>query len=198
MHWMDRLPDVPNFPIRSTAPISARFLSAGIRDWHAALEHISQLPYGRTRKRTDPLLVLGEGRGTCSSKHALLALLAHEQQQPVDLMLGIYRMTEHNTPGVGPVLAAHGIDFIPEAHCYLVQRGQRIDVTRSIQAREPSFASLLHEEKITPEQVAEYKPKFHRRFLEQWLEDGNARTDTNLEQLWAIREQCIEALENNT
>jgi hypothetical protein len=42
-----------------------------------------------------------EGRGTCSTKHALLAELATEQRLPVALVLGIYLMNERNTPSGG-------------------------------------------------------------------------------------------------
>jgi hypothetical protein len=40
-------------------------------------------------------------------------------------------MHEHNTPGVGEVLARYGLLSLPEAHCYLMYNGMRIDVTRS-------------------------------------------------------------------
>ena len=47
----------------------------------------------------------------------------------VKLMLGLYAMTEGNTPGVGAVLGAAGIAAIPEAHCYLMCRERRFDYT---------------------------------------------------------------------
>jgi len=53
-----------------------------------------------------------EGRGTCTTKHALLAELATEQRLPVALVLGIYLMNERNTPSVGSVLARHGLTEI--------------------------------------------------------------------------------------
>ncbi len=188
-------PKVLGFRIAPARGVSERFLAAGIEDWHSALAHVGRLPYGRNRDRAEPLLVLEEGRGTCSSKHALLALLAAEQKQPVDLMLGIYEMTERNTPGVGVVLSAHGMRSVPEAHCYLLQQGKRIDVTRMIDAREDPFESLLYEERITPEQVAEYKPAFHRKFLEDRLRTDDSWTHKSVDEVWEVREQCIRALE---
>ena len=190
--------EVRNFRIAPTPEISKRFRAAGIEDWHAALGHVGRLPYGRNRERGNPALVLEEGQGTCSSKHALLALLAGEQGQAVDLMLGIYEMSERNTPGVGPVLSAHGMCSLPEAHCYLLQGGRRIDVTRTIEAAEDPFECLLYEEKIVPSDVAEYKPRFHRRFLEEWLERSQAAGDhKHVDEVWEIREQCIRAIEQH-
>jgi hypothetical protein len=58
---------------------------------------VRSLPYGRNSDHSDWRLVLGEGRGTCSTKHALLADLARENRRHVALMLGIYEMDEDNT-----------------------------------------------------------------------------------------------------
>jgi hypothetical protein len=88
------------------------------------------------------MAVLTEGRSTCSTKHALLAELATEQHLPVALMLGIYLMSERNTPGVGSVLTRHGLAEIPEAHCYLMHDGVRIDVTRETTAPSEPIATV--------------------------------------------------------
>ncbi len=78
----------------------------------------------------DPLIVLTEQRGTCSTKHALLRRLAIEQNLDVALVLGIYEMAEQNTPGVGDILRKYELVLLPEAHCYLRMARRRIDVTR--------------------------------------------------------------------
>src|SRR5215813_13450772 len=99
--------------------VSAEFLIRVVADFQAAGRYLYQLPYGRNTNRADYRLVLVENRGTCSTKHALLAELAREQGLPVVLTLGIYEMHERNTPGVGVVLDRYGLLYIPEAHCYL-------------------------------------------------------------------------------
>jgi hypothetical protein len=100
---------------------------------------------------------LREGKGTCSTKHALLAVLAHEQDLPVVLTLGIYVMHERNTPGVGAVLTRYGLASLPEAHCYLTYAGRRIDITRSgVESTEP-MTQVLYEAPIRPEQIGDYK-----------------------------------------
>jgi hypothetical protein len=66
------------------------------------------LPYGRNSDRSDWRLVLGEGRGTCSAKHALLADLARENRRHVALVLGIYEMDEDDTQEIGTVLDRNG------------------------------------------------------------------------------------------
>lgn len=181
----ERLPD---FPLRSPGPATAVCLDHGLRDYRSAAARVARLPYGRGRDRDD-LAILAEGRGTCSTKHALLARLAHEHAVAVELVLGIYRMDGSNTPGVGEVLAAYGLAAIPEAHCVLRWRGEVIDLTRP-EIREPP--PFLHTQVITPADIVARKPQIHRDFLATWLPDH--LPGWTLERLWQAREACIAAL----
>jgi hypothetical protein len=140
------------------------------------------------------MAVLTENRGTCSTKHALLAELASEQRLPLALMLGIYLMNERNTPGVGCVLAHHGLAEIPEAHCYLMHNALRIDITRDITVSTEPIAALLHEEQITPAQIGLHKVKVHQEFLRNWLKSIEFGRSWTFDELWRIREECIAAL----
>jgi hypothetical protein len=175
--------------------ISDAFVQFGSLDYRAAARFVSRLPYGRNTIIHRPLAVLQEGRGTCSTKHALLRRLAIEQSLNVVLVLGIYEMHERNTPGVGSVLERHGLETLPEAHCYLRFRESRVDVTRPIDADPPErITRFLHEEDITPEQIGDHKTAVHRQFLRRWMtESGNARR-RDLDEVWRIREECIAAL----
>jgi hypothetical protein len=123
----------------------------------------------------DPLIVMRENRGTCSTKHALRRRLAKEQELDVLLVLGIYEMNGKNTPGTGPILEQFGLTYLPEAHCYLRFRGKRIDVTRDVSCApvEP-ISHFLHEEIIDAEQIGEYKATLHRQFLWEWMSNGFA------------------------
>ena len=180
-------------PLSANGPFTTRFRAAGVRDFAGAARHLLTLPYGRITDREKFWLVLEEGRGTCTTKHALLAELAREQAIDVQLMVSIYEMHERNTPGVGPVLSAHGLTCIPEAHCYLRHQGRRIDITGVPPGADP-IEHFLHEEPITVDQIGAYKIELHRRFLGDWI----ARTETvrgrSLDEVWRIREACIAAL----
>ncbi|MGH7933161.1 MAG: hypothetical protein ACREQN_08315, partial [Candidatus Binataceae bacterium] len=152
MRSWDFMPDARLGP---HGAISAAFLDRDATDYRAAARIVCGLPYGRNTNRDDSLAVLCEGRGTCGTKHALLARLALEQGLAIDLMLGIYAMDGRNTPGVENVLRRYGLDSIPEAHCYLMYRTERVDVTRAAVAAE-SIAEFLFEQAITPHQIGEY------------------------------------------
>jgi hypothetical protein len=110
----------------------------------------------------------------------------------VSLTVGIYDMSEVNTPGVGPVLAAHGLDSIPEAHCYLRYQRCRVDVTRTGVSPQAGIARFHAEWPIEPAQIGDHKVALHRRFLADWLRER--RPAVSLEELWRIREACILAL----
>ena len=90
--------------LSNDGPITRLFRKAGVDDFAGAARYLLNLPYGRITERSRLWLVLTEGRGTCTTKHTLLAELAREQSIDVKLILGIYEMNERNTPGVGHVL----------------------------------------------------------------------------------------------
>jgi hypothetical protein len=183
---LDRLPD---FELRAGRPLGRRFAALGLEDYREAARHVRGLPYGRNSNRSDWLLVLEEGRGTCSTKHALLAELARENDWPISLVLGIYEMDGANTPGVGPVLHEHGLPCVPEAHCYLTHAGERVDLTRQLEGTE-QIERFLHEEEISPRQIGGYKIRVHRDFVRKWAES----LGLDPESVWRARESCIAAL----
>ena len=179
---------LPDFALNASRPLGGRFAALGIRDYRGAARYVRSLPYGRNSDRSDWLLVLNEGRGTCSTKHALLAELAREHGRRVALVLGVYEMDEVNTPGVGAVLKPDGLGRVPEAHCYLAHEGARVDLTR--QGGEGQIQRFLHEEEIEPYQIGEYKVAAHKGFVRRWA----AERGLDPGRVWRVREECIAAL----
>jgi len=179
--------------LSNDGPVTRLFRKAGVEDFAGAARYLLNVPYGRITERSRFWLVLTEGRGTCTTKHALLAELAREQSIDVQLILGIYEMNARNTPGVGHVLRKYGMESIPEAHCYLRSNGARIDVTGVAAGVEP-IGRFLHEEPITVEQIGEYKNRVHREFLEAWAAGKEDMERFSTDDVWRIREECIAAL----
>lgn len=134
------------------------------------------------------MLVLEEKRGACSTKHALLKVLADEIDLSLDLVIGIYPMNEQNTKGVGPVLTKYNLPYIPEAHCYLVYQGHRFDFTRHDNHSAEPISEFLYEKVIQPKDIGEKKIKIHKDFLKQHFHNRS------LNEIWQAREECIEAL----
>ncbi|MBO6606683.1 MAG: hypothetical protein JJ905_09560 [Psychroserpens sp.] len=151
---------------------------------------IQNLPYGRNTNRTNFELVITERRGTCSSKHALLKRVADLNRIPnIELVIGIYKMTELNTPKIGSELSKNALEYIPEAHCYLIIEGKRTDLTSGRANIERIASDIIIEIRIEPDQVSEYKVDYHKAFIRNWLIESNSKL--NFDQIWSIREQCI-------
>ncbi len=162
--------------------------------WSETMKYIRDLPYGRNSKRDDFGLVIKEQKGTCSSKHALLKLLADENLIPnVDLVLCIYKMNAMNTPGISEVLVNNNLEYIPEAHCILRIEDEKVDVTTSSSNYGQIQELILLEEIIKPYQTITYKVEFHKNYIKEWLQSEYA-PKKSFEEIWNIRESCISVL----
>jgi len=182
-----------DYQLNSKDKLTKLATSNGIKTWNELTEFVKNLPYGRNKNRTDLGLVLFEKKGTCSSKHALLKSLADLNSVPnIHLVIGIYRMTELNTPKIGTVLSKNSMEFIPEAHCYLKINGKRTDLTTRKSDFKKIEKDLIQEKEIEPKHVAEFKVDYHKKFIENWLKETNSACE--FEQVWQLREACIKNL----
>lgn len=96
-------------------------------------------------------------------------------------------MSESNTPGVGVVLEKYSLKEIPEAHTYLKINGELTDITGLDASVESFTETLQREEEILPDQIGEYKVKFHQDFISNWAKTFMFSAD----KIWKIREECI-------
>jgi hypothetical protein len=181
-----------DFKLNSNDSLTQLLCSNGMVTWNETLIFTKNLPYGRNENRDDLSLVLKENKGTCSSKHAFLKEIANLNDIPnVELIVGLYKMNEANTK-IGNVLSENNIEYIPEAHCYLKINGERLDLTSKEADFEKIKTDLIQEIVIEPYQVGEFKVNYHKEFLEKWLNESTL--NHTFEELWSIREKCIENL----
>ncbi|MEO1411596.1 MAG: VOC family protein [Bacteroidota bacterium] len=180
-------------PLRSRDAVTQLVVDKGVDSWDQFLKHVRAIPYGRNSSRTDFGLVVSEDKGTCSSKHALIKQVADRNQiGGVELIMGMYKMSEANTPGIGRVLSNNGLAYIPEAHCYLRVHGKRLDLTNPHSDLQKILPDLLEEQLIEPEQVGTFKVEFHQAYVTRWIaEEG---LDRSFAEVWKVREDCIAAL----
>jgi len=188
-------PTTLDFPITGTGALSSAVRALEYKRFAEVAEAVRALPYGRVRNTEDLLAVLDERKGTCSLKHCFLAALAYEcGYTDVKLTLGLYEMSEKNTPGVGTVLNAAGIDAIPEAHCYLTYQGRRFDFTGLAPGNASPFDSLIEERTVSPINLTSVKAAFHRDAISQWAKSRHV----DPERAWELREECMRLLANPT
>lgn len=183
-----------DFKLTSNEPFSTAFWERGIHTFSEACTFIHQLPYGRNANRSDFLLVMSEEKGTCSSKHALLASLALENGvEHVELIVGIYLMSPETNPSLEAFFSDKSYSAIPEAHCYLNYKGERLDFTALNFDKEKIAPKIVREQRIDPNQVGDWKIMIHKHYLQGWLK-RNPAVQLSLDELWKDREEAIDLL----
>jgi hypothetical protein len=179
------------FPIDADTALCEIVRAKGFFRFEQLAEHVRSLPYSRVSCGTDLTAVLFEAHGTCSSKHRLLAAIAHDcGRHDIRLTVGIYLMSGANTPGVATALQSARLAEIPEAHCYLSVGAERADFTGLPFGTESPFATLVAEKDVAPADLPEVKASWHRAYVDSW---AKAR-GLDAQVIWAMRESCIAAL----
>ncbi len=183
-----------NFAINPVGSISKKFLAINRHTFGEAASFVRQLVYARNSNKADLLSVFADNCGTCSTKHALLKLLCEEHNfMGIKLILGLFRMNVSNTPKITKTLKASGLDYIPEAHNYLRFENQILDYTTNTSTAADFENELMEEIEILPYQITDFKVDYHKQFLANWLKK-NSNINLTLDELWYIREQCIQDL----
>lgn len=186
-----------NFKIESKEIISTAFRNKNIFYFEDACEYVTHLDYKRNLNKDSITCIFEDQGGTCSTKHATLRKLALENNHPnVKLILGIFKMDANYSSLIKDTLLRHNLECIPEAHNYLKIDGKYVDFTKP-GARDEHFRNkILIEKEIEYNQINQDKITFHKNFLNNWIQ--TQKTPFTLEELWAIREQCIADLQNNS
>ncbi|TCK85677.1 hypothetical protein [Albibacterium bauzanense] len=185
---------LPNFDIKPNGEISREFLSRNMFTFYQAIEFIRNLSYGRNLNKEDLITVFTDNKGTCSTKHAVLKQLAHENHfNDIKLMLGVFKMNAKNTPKVAQTLTENNLKYIPEAHNYLKYKSEFFDFTKPNVSSSDFLNDLFFETEIQPNEITRDKVQIHRSFLVNWLNE-NSDIGYSLDEIWRIREQCIQNL----
>lgn len=85
------------------------------------------------------------------------------------------------------------METIPEAHCYLKYKDQRIDLTNEHFNPLAAVGDLIEEIEITPEQITDFKVQYHQNHIKNWLQ-AQLHIQLSFTELWQVREQCIQDL----
>jgi hypothetical protein len=148
---MDKYSVFPDQPISPAGMVSNRFLSLGIDTFHQACRQVHELPYGYNADRDDFMSLFKENRGTCTTKHAVIATLAVELKLPIVKNIGIYAMTEAIVTGTDPILDKYGLPYVPMIHCFLTDGDHRVDLTEgNANGKNRPIDEFLHAETVIP------------------------------------------------
>lgn len=188
--------NLPDFKIQSLGEISDAFLKENIFTFHNATHFVANLDYGRNVNKDDLKTIFVDNCGTCSTKHAVLKKLADENGfSEIKLILGIFEMNSKNTSEISQTLQKNNLEFIPEAHNYLKFENKIFDFTKSNSQASDLENDLIVEIEMLPNQISNYKVEIHKKHLQVWL-NKNPEIKFDLNEIWNIREQCIQDLAN--
>lgn len=165
-----------------------------ISEFKDSCTFVKQLPYGRNYNKTELKLIFSEKKGTCSTKHAILTILAEENNKvEIELIAGIFLMDEHIYPVLSAFFKDKSYSSIHELHCYLRYKGQRFDFTSRIDRMPLISSKIVREQRIEPHQIGDWKKAIHMDYLQKWLQ-RKPELKISLEELWEQREECIRLL----
>lgn len=188
---------IPNFSIVPGSPVSDIFIEHEVKTFYEAIRKVQNLPYGRVENPLEFGSIITNGRGTCSTKHATLKMLTDEHAiYGLQLELAIYAMSEENTPGVGATLDKYNLPYMLEAHTFLCYDDEIYDYTFAQSKNLTWTDSILMQTTIDTDQIGEYKKSYHKSVLADWIKRDHL--PYTLDELYTIREECIEALSNAT
>lgn len=184
-----------NFLLTAKAPVTALLRDKGCVQFADACNYVAQLNYKRNVNKENLVCIIDEQCGTCSTKHALLKTIAEEHERTdIQLIIGVFLMTAHNTPKIAPVLQQFGLKGLPEAHCYLMHENIIYDYTfamSTLQFQDDLLQTIV----LKSASDISRKNFLHQAFISDWIKQNNI--PFTYEKIWEIRERCIEMLSWN-
>jgi len=126
---MNTIEIFPNKEIELMGHISQKFIENEINTFHEACQWVKNLPYGYNSDKNDPYIIFKENKGTCTTKHAVIGLLAQEIGLPISKFLGFYKLNNEIITGIGEILDYYRLEYIPQIHCFLGFKTIFVDLT---------------------------------------------------------------------
>lgn len=195
---MDPYTRFPDAPLRRTAPVSDAFLERGVRRFIEACRFVHELPYDHNKNRDDFMSLFSESKGTCTTTHAVIALLARELALPVGKTVGIYAMTEDLATGTDEILRRWNIPYLPMTHCFLTGGAVRVDLTEgNTNGKNRSIETFLHAEAVQPDITAKSEYLLFRNVLKNEILPRPEMAEIELKTLLHARSEGLELLKKN-
>jgi len=144
----DKLPDAELIPV---GELSKKFLDLGIKTFKDACNYVHNVDYGYNTNYEDRMIFFKEKKGSCTSKHAVIAGLAQELKIPLDKHVCVYKLTEEITTGVDEILRKFNIPYVPMVHCFLVYNEYKFDLTEgNNNGKKKHIDEYIYSEKVEP------------------------------------------------
>lgn len=191
----DKLPDIV---IKPVGEISKKFLELGITSFKEACEYVHNIDYGYNTNYDDKMIFFKEKMGTCTTKHAVIAGLAEELNLPLYKYVGIYKLTEEISTGINEILKKYNIPYVPMAHCFLVYKDFRFDLTEgNCNGKNTTIKNFIHEEEVDPFISRKDEYFLYKRVLKEQVLQSKEMEGIKERSLLKAREESIIHLKEN-
>lgn len=188
MNSIDVLPDVD---IQSRGKVSGVFLEKGILSFQTACRVVKAMPYGSNSDSKNSLILFEEGRGTCTTKHGVIALLAQELDLPVYKNLGFYRLNDAVVTGIDSIIRPYGLSFIPQIHCFLEYSSYRVDLTEgNCNGKNQTIEDYDFVVRVDPDPGYDEKRECYLMHLRHYFQSSPALKSVGEEKILDILEEC--------
>jgi len=148
---MDSYDKLPEADIKPVGELSKKFLDLGIKTFKDACNYVHDIDYGYNTNYEDKMIFFKEKKGTCTSKHAIIAGLAQELNIPLFKHVCVYKLIEEITTGVSNILKQYKIPYVPLTHCFLVYENYRFDLTEGNRnGKKTPINECIHSERFDP------------------------------------------------
>lgn len=188
---MNTIESFPNKEIELKGPISQKFIEKGINKFHEACQWIKNLPYGYNSDKNDPYIIFKENKGICTTKHAVIGLLAQEIGLPISKFLGFYKLNDEIITGIGEILDSFRLEYIPQIHCFLGFKTIFIDLTEGNctgkNKQLENFDLIL---RVKPDLNESEEEEFYKIGLDFYIQNDKILGKYKKEKLIEILKEC--------
>lgn len=193
--FMEKYSVLPDKPITEAGPVSKKFLELGIESFHAACRYVHELPYGYNSNREDVMILFEENKGSCTTKHGVIATLAEEIGLPVGKTVGIYALTEDIVTGADQILGKYALPYLPLVHCFLESGNHRVDLTEgNNNGKNKPLDEFLYTEKADPMISGKDEYIIYRRVLKDDILQREEMNGIDLRRILYAREEALKLL----
>ncbi|MFW9972503.1 MAG: hypothetical protein ACFFDF_20120 [Candidatus Odinarchaeota archaeon] len=196
---MDSYDNLPEAPIKSVGKISRMFLNLGIKSFRDACEYVHNVEYGYNTDYDDKLIFFKERKGTCTTKHAVIAGLAEELGIPLYKHVGVYKFTEEISNGTNKILKKYNLPYVPMVHCFLIYKNFRFDLTEgNPNGKNTIIEDFIHEEKVDPFIRRKDEYLLYKKVLKEKILLFKEMESVEERSILKAREESINLLKENT
>lgn len=196
---MDSYELLPDAPITAEkGEFSAKFLDIGVSNFKDACLYVHNLEYGYNSDKDNKWILFKEMKGSCTTKHAVIATLAKELGIPLYKHVGVYKFTEDICDGAGEITENYSIPYVPMMHCFLVHNNYRFDLTEgNFNGKKTSIEVFIHEKEVIAFITRKDEYNLYIDIVKKYVLPLEEMNGVNRRTIMKAREEAINLLHKN-